>query len=293
MPPVTEEYGRDRLLLRLDAGGPIELQGLSESFAALARMYARYYGGTTTDEPAPKLFITKLETGSVWAEIAPLAVMLGQAVMWTDGAIVVADFTRRMTNAIKAFADMETPSKLLPPPSRDDAADLREFIRPLTGKRGAELGITHAKYSSKSAEREIVAEYTFTEEVLNRAAINMDTTALNIAGYSPSVDVLALPASDDLKIRREVMLFFQQASRAPGKEVGRTGDKAIVPDVSDKALPTYFRKGVNDLKDRMVRGQPNPLVNAFIVDVHVQIVDGEPKGYLVTDVHKVIPTEDS
>ena len=43
----------------------------------------------------------------------------------------------------------------------------------------------------------------------------------------------------------------------------------------------------------MVRGDINPLNNTSVVDVHVQFVDGEPKGYIVTDVHKVIPPENS
>jgi hypothetical protein len=61
-----------------------------------------------------------------------------------------------------------------------------------------------------------------------------------------------------------------------------------VPDISEKALPTYFRKGVNDLKERMIRGEENPLTKAFIVDVHVQIINGEPRAYIVTDVHQVV-----
>lgn len=50
------------------------------------------------------------------------------------------------------------------------------------------------------------------------------------------------------KLISEVMLFFDQANRSPGKEKGRTGDKAIVPAVCDKALPVCFRSGFNDLK---------------------------------------------
>jgi hypothetical protein len=84
------------------------------------------------------------------------------------------------------------------------------------------------------------------------------------------------------------MLFFQQASRGAGKSSGRTADKATIPAVSDKPLPVYFLKDA-DLKEQMVQGHPNPLRDTtFIVDVDVQLVDGEPKGYLITHVHKVI-----
>jgi hypothetical protein len=94
-------------------------------------------------------------------------------------------------------------------------------------------------------------------------------------------------------ILKEVMLFFEQASRKPGKEKGRTGDRGIIPDVSTKSLPVYFRKSFQDLKDQMIRSEVNPLTNyAFVVDVHVQQVDGKPKGYIVVNVHEVTPLGD-
>ena len=57
------------------------------------------------------------------------------------------------------------------------------------------------------------------------------------------------------------------------------------PLMSDKPLPVYFRKSVNDLKELINHGDANRLTQAFIVDVHVQVVDGEPKAYLITELH--------
>jgi hypothetical protein len=91
-----------------------------------------------------------------------------------------------------------------------------------------------------------------------------------------------------IKSVREAMLFFQQASRTAGKSSGRTADKAIIPTVSEKSLPVYFVKDAG-LKEQMVQGQSNPLTDTtYIVDADVQLIDGEPRGYVVTHVHKVI-----
>jgi hypothetical protein len=283
-----DKQAPDRIIVRLDPGGPIELSGLSESFAALARIYERHYRATdATSAEAPKLYVTKLTTGSVIAEIAPLWPMFGQAYTLATATTVVADFTRRITNGIRAFADLENPKPGTELPSRDDVSDLREFVKPLTGRSAASLGITHAKYSYKTREREVVAEYVFDSAELNRAAINMDNQSESIA----TLNLVELTASDS-RIRTEVMLFFEQASRSAPKEKGRTGDKAVIPEIDENAHPTYFRKGIHDLKDQMIKGIDNPLTSAFVVDVHVQTVDGKIKGYLVTDVHKVIPAED-
>lgn len=281
-----DEWGApDRIVLRLEPGGPVELTGLTDSFAALARFYERHYRDDGDPATAPKLFVTKLETGSIIAEIAPYAVILGQAYSAVGGAVNVADFTKRLSDGLRAFAGM-TPSALpAQPPSREDTKDLQAFIKPLTGRNAAELKIRHARFESRDGDRETIAEYTFDERELNRAAINIEKA-------------LALPEPEPAPpersgIKSEVMLFFQQASREAGRQQGRTGDKAVVPDVTQKALPVYFRSGVNDLKEQMVRGSENPLAQAaFIVDVHVQYLGSEPKAYIVTEVHRSIQLDD-
>src|SRR5712671_340159 len=93
--PTSIEDSEDRMIIRLDPGGPIDLEGLGASFAALARFYARHHGPTKDEGEAPRLFISKLENGSVVAEIVPYVVMLGQAVPFMQQAMVIANFTTK------------------------------------------------------------------------------------------------------------------------------------------------------------------------------------------------------
>jgi hypothetical protein len=208
-----------------------------------------------------------------------------------EASVTLADFSKRLSDGIKAFGGVNPFSgqglyhPMLPVvPSNEDAADLKEFMRPLLGKRGASLSLKHVRIAHKDGDRETIAEYDFDESELNRAAVNID----DVLFKTDILTTLMPPEVKHHNLRREVMLFFQQASRAPGKEDGRTADKAIVPDVSDKPLPTYFRKGVNDLKRKMVQGDDKPLTKAFIVDIHVQEIGGVPKAYIVTDVHGAV-----
>jgi hypothetical protein len=123
----------------------------------------------------------------------------------------------------------------------------------------------------------------FDEAELNRAALTIDAMLT-----PPKMLEAPTPDQPATAPRREVMLFFQQASRSTGKESGRTADKAIIPAISDKSLPVYFQKDAG-LKEQMVGGQSNPLTDTtFVVDVEVQEVAGEPKGYMVTHVHRII-----
>jgi hypothetical protein len=276
----------DRMIIRLDPGGPIDLAGLGASFAALARLYARHYGPTSEEDNAPRLFISKLENGSVIAEIVPYVVLLGHAVQFADTAMVVSDFTRRVGKAIKAFSGEESGdtrvTEVAELPSKDDARDLREFVRPLTGRKGSELKVSHARYERSDGEKRTVVEYAFNETELNRAALTIDAelNAPQAMIEAPVEESATRPAS-------EVMLFFQQASRSAGKPTGRTADKAIVPSISPKPLPVYFQKDASDLKEQMI--DDNPLKATFVVDLEVQYILGQPRGYVVTHVHRAIP----
>ena len=162
----------DRLIVMFDPKGPVEIIDLTASFAALARFYERHY--RLHGEHAPKLYITRLETGSIIAEVAPYAWFLGQAFSAMGTTVSIADFTQRLAKGIKIFADPSGPTASYHSLSREDAADLREFTRPLAGKQGATLGIKHARFHQRDGARETVVEYSFDEAEINRATINLN-----------------------------------------------------------------------------------------------------------------------
>lgn len=87
-------------------------------------------------------------------------------------------------------------------------------------------------------------------------------------------------------------MVWHQTSREPGKEKGRTGDRAVIEAVTDKPLKVYFPKQSNDLKRRMTRDEAYPFARGYIVDVYVDYVDDEPTLYRVLDLHEVIELDD-
>lgn len=271
----VEEHG-DRLIITLDPGEPVGLGDLADSLASLARMYERHY--RSNDEAAPKLFVTRLETGSVIAEIAPYGIMMG-GIALMDGGLIVTDFANRVWRGISYFSGKRDEAQKLEPPSKEDAADLKEFMKPLTGKTGARLGVKLARYERSDGDKRTVVEYNFDEAEINKASINMEQA---IALPPPKSDSEGIESG----IRKEVMLFLEQANRGPGKEKGRTGDRGRIPEISEKILPVYFRQSIQDLKEKMMQGEENPLNLVFVVDAHVQRIEGDPKGYTIVEIHE-------
>lgn len=274
----------DRLVITLDPGQPIELSDLSSSFAALARMYERHYRKPGEDD-APRLYVTKLETGSVVMEIAPLAAIMG-ALTVMDGGLIITDFTARVWRTLSYFSGRKSDAKEIERPPIEDAADIKAFTKPLLGRHGASLGVRHARFEKGTGDKKTVIDYRFDEGELNKAAVNIDQI-LSLPKPAPDME----PSESD-KIHTEKMLFLEQANRGPGKEKGRTGDRGRVPDISDKIVPVYLRKGVRQLKEQMMQGDENPFERTYVVDVHATVLDGELKAYTVVEIHDSFQRED-
>ena len=294
---ATDDTSPDRIVIELDPGGLMELSGLVESFSGLTRYYERHFAPTPQQLP-PRLYVSRLETGSVVAELVPYIVLVGALVHTMDGTMIVVDFTKRLAAAVRAFADAgdnaapPTPTAdPAPAISPDDAKDIQAFVRPLAGKKGAMLRIKHARLEKRDGTRSLVAEYSFDEASINRAAVNTENALQQREGAAHLLPAANAQPSASSRERTEVMLFFDQASQGPGKARGRTADKAIIPAISDRSLPVYFLQSLQRLKDQMVRGEVNPFRSTSIVDVMVSQLDGRPAGYTITNVHEIVPRD--
>jgi hypothetical protein len=84
-------------------------------------------------------------------------------------------------------------------------------------------------------------------------------------------------------------LRWYQANKDEAKTAGpRSADKAIIAEITDRALSVFFPPGAEILKRRMIDREDNPFRKGFIVDVHVQYIDGQPRQYTVLELHEVI-----
>lgn len=281
---MTQDISDDRVEIKFDAHGPMELSRLADSFSSLTRQYSKsiseQLGKDIQDKP--KLYVSRLETGSIIAEVALGAVILGHTITAMDYSIIVADFTARVSRMLRAFAGMETTQSAtrIVPPTLDDARDLRDFLKPVAGRPGANLQIKRAKYHRKSGDREVLVEYEFGEAEVNRAAIAAEKMIMDSQSLIPKS-----------KVVREVLFVWHQTNREDGKPTGRTGDRAVISDVTDKPLPVYFPKGIGDVKRRMTHSDKNPFSIGYVVDVSVQYMGDEPKLYRVMALHDTVPLD--
>jgi hypothetical protein len=270
------DYGPERLVIELDANGPVQLGELAESFHALERLFEREQrseGGDTP--PQTRLFVSKIESGSIIAELAPLLVMFSEPIAFMAATNTIKKFAENVVELLKKFAGEESTAT----PTSETVQDLQTFIKPLTGRKGAELGIVHARFEKREKDREVILEYRMKAPEINMADANLHKAVEQVAQLSSVIRH---------ELKREVLMRLFQASVAQGKASGRTGDRAIIAALSDHDLPLYFAKQSNDYKKQITEDTEYPFSKGYIVDVSVEYEGDRMKSYTLVHLHKVI-----
>ncbi len=280
------KMSEDRAIIYFNCDELIDLDSFISALNSISAVYKRHSGNDPLrGEPAePRLFISKISSGSIEAEIVPMIVLVGSVIPYIDAALVVKEFTGWVGGHLMKFAGLSFSDEDLAPAEvvRDDLEDLKQVLKPVAGKRGALLGVRHVRYEKSDGDRKVIAEYNFSEPEINKASVNIENQIEN--------NVLLLDSKEDKqqKLWNEVLLVWHQASREEGKEKGRTGDKAIIEEITEKPLPVYFPQQVNDLKRIMTQDEPYIFSKGYIVDVQVDYSSGEPKIFRVLNLHDVV-----
>ena len=282
---ITEfDYGPERLIIRIEPDGPVDLDELGQSFSSFARMFHRQQELLAGQSAAvnTRLFVAKIENGGIIAEIVPLLLMLNEPIAFMAATNTIEKFSTNLVALLKKISKDESASddekKVII--NSDDIRDLQAALKPLTGKKAAELGLYHVKIARKKGDHEIVAEYTMRAPEINMASTNM------MRVQEQEIAMLAAPSRH--VPMQEVLMRLFQASTAAGKEKGRTGDRAIIADVTERDLPLYFPKQSNDYKEAITKGSDNPFAKGYIVDVSVEYEGDTPRMYRLLHLHEVL-----
>ena len=276
---MTNGIGEDRIIIHYGAKDAIDLEQLSASFSAIARQHRKVWRsqgrkGTPSDV---RLYVTKVESGSVEIELAAALFILQQLYTAADYALVFDSLTQRLKSFLGYFARGESrPPELTP----SDTSDLGNFIRPLTGRSGASLRVRRARFRSQSDDREVIAEYEFDEPELERAGRNI---AKELEGNKELTS----------GTHRNVLMYWHQTNKDEAREKGKTGDLAVIPTVSHDPLPVLFPSEKASLKREMTDTEKNPFLMAFYVDVSVQYADGEATAYGLLELRNSVPLKET
>lgn len=272
------EMSSDRLILKYELEGAVEIEKLCLSFEALASQFRQtlFKKGIQSSEVDARLFLTKVASGSIEAEIGIAIVAFGQTMSTFDYVLTFADLTDRIRRILDWASGR---SEMYASPTSGECRDLKNFIAPLVGRKKTGLRISHARFSKAEKNgnqlKEIIAEYYISGPDIENAEIALDAESLT-----------ALPA-DQLSFRtfQSVEMRLQQANIGEAKSSGRSSDRALIPTISSKAVPVFFPPGAAALKSKLINIELNPLRVSYSVDVYVTYEADKPVAYTILDVH--------
>jgi hypothetical protein len=89
-------------------------------------------------------------------------------------------------------------------------------------------------------------------------------------------------------------MHFKRPDVGPAGVGKRTGERVIIPEISERDLPLFYASALTEdkIKSILREDDRNIFKLAFVVDVSVQTRNDRAIAYRITDLHKVLEIDD-
>ena len=288
---MAEGFSSERIEIHFDVHQPIELIEMTLAFQALGKDYKKFLsdrvrseGGKIGDDDV-KLYVTKIESNCILAELAGASSIVGAYFSLLDYQNIFIEYVRNFGSVVQYFIGLsqkESPSAADIECTKAGAQVIADVMAVVANSREGSVCL-RARAGSETAEgHKVYAEI----EISSAEAVQARRGAL--------IAQKVLDFRDGTEYRN-VLMYFQRTSTDIAKSDGRTDDKAVIATISSKPLPVYFastldQERINDLKDDP---SANPFKSAYRVDVNVEVDrKGSPRYYRVIHLHEILPEDE-
>lgn len=291
MEPTRQELKHaPRMRLHFNVHDPVELVEMTLAFQGLGFEYQSFLKSQFLESEAKansaevKLYITRIESNCILAELAPALPLLGVLAPVLADVNTVHDFVVNTSNTIKwliGLAKKKNVNSEDIPYSKRRIGHLRDVVRLVAKNHDASLGLAAIKYEESSGQDRAVLEMHFSDRECRQAELGA-TKALIALDVREKAD------------REKVLMYFHQTNIEDPKSGGRTGDKAVISSISPEPLSVYIIPETDQQKVRYVLDdkEHNPLYTGFVVDVNIENDrNGRPKIYRVIRIHDIVYDE--
>lgn len=290
--PVHEGFSEARIEIHFDVRRPIELVTLTLALQSMARDYRRFMNddarsrGTKIADEDVKLYVTKVESGSILAELASATPVIGAFFSIMDYQSVFAQYVTNFGTIAEYCRGLLKRTDLKPADieiTKAGAQAIADVMAVVAENHDGNLRLSAVRAGAESASGDrVYAEVLFTSEEaaeVQRGAM----LAQKVLEYRGDADY------------ENVLLYFQRTSTDSAKTDGRTDDKAVINTISPKPLPVHFASPLDAARVNDMKADPhqNPFKSAFRVDVNVETDRNHvPRFYRVVHIHEVIADEE-
>jgi len=242
---------------------PVELTTYTDSMSSLATHYQRFVVQSNKGQPIEKeakLYISKIESGSI---ITHLVDLYPVALQFLGNSNTIVEFSKHIKNTFDYFLGK---SDVKPVLDKSGFQEINKIIQPVAKDRSSQYNIQ---------------TLNITGDVYVNASIN--TTEANAIQNVIRDEIKLIEAPQAQSYFERVVFYWYQAKKDLDSKTGFSG---IIETISPKPLKVYFSQD-NLASDMLAQDDKNPFVMAYVVDVSVENVKGQPFAYKIMNVHEV------
>ncbi len=265
--------GKNYIELTLDLKEPAELYDVVRSFTSLARQFDEYVKAEHPNlDGEAKIYVKDIRHGSIIADLVPFIQPLIQNM---DSALIIDGFVRRYGGLLMRYVrgDRFEAAK------KSDLDDFMGQVAAIAKDPDGSLAISSAEFHQ--TQRTTRARVVFNTNDARRieAAASMHRKELEAKAY---------------EVYKNVLLVFWQSNLKESELGKRTGEKAIVEEVTKTPLAVVYDSDLAEerIKHETKDGDRNLYKLGFYVDCRVERLNGRPVAYRISEVRDIIELPD-
>lgn len=270
-----------RIELQFDVEKPVDLVDLALAFQSFSRQYKKFVTNyldekniQIPDEDSVRLYVTKIESNCIKAEMAwvdPNGLFAGALVLM-DNANTIFEFLKHIRFYLNAFRDKSVipENKQL---GKRDCEDFKQILTPVVKAGTGSLKLKQLKYN-KHGKPATLMEMEYVSDEAVRA----------MKGFTEKLALMEkTSAADFQKVSLRLKGVEDKIHKADSK---RTRDFGVIERICSKAIPVYWISEMDEKKLKAHDG--NHFKCSLVVDVNVETKDGDPKFYRVVKLHDIL-----
>lgn len=256
--PILELDFNKKLEIRINNERPVMLADLTVALLGVSQQFEKFIENEvgTSDQVGSGLFVKEVRSGSIVVELVSQVLPL-MPLLWTGGSL------SEWLNYSKSIIDWLN-GKIPTAPKNITKQDLRQWndiLEPVARDQGSQMIL------SVTGDNNTIQQ------------IFVSSTEANAAQNRIRREIEAMDEPDNSIHQKCVMTWYQ----AKFDNESDTGNKAIIEGISAAPVKVIFEN--NAVKRAMMAGDPKFSKSwhelAYIVDVKVQTIKGQPKVYTI------------
>lgn len=256
------------LTIEINNKKPVELVELTKSLIALGNQYNNFIqkNGGTEEEKNAKLYIKEVRHGSIIFDLVDYVVV--GMIPFVENVNSVAAFAILCKKAFDFFTGKsETVPEGL---TVQDYKDFSQMVQPIVSDRGSAMNVG----TTVNGNHNII--------------FNINNLEAN-AAQNICRDFIEKSKQKELNssAERVVMSLYQTRSNVEKD----TGNKATIDAIHNRPVNIIFDD--ENIKLSILKGDDNPYLYAYLVDVKIETAAGKIIAYRITKLHESFKIEDN